>query len=196
MLPCYATFLGFPGRCLASTVQSRRCSTNSTKLSWIYWMFFYPLKSVSVNNRDLYFVTPYIKVLLRQRNKLMHRNKVEATNSITEKIRKSIVTSNSTTFAHSDMNSNKLWEKVRTVTGSNRKIEWNVTTLTADSMLISRQTNNMWSQLKNQYKTNIQSLSTNVKYSKFWTLSRLPPPAWMEYHIGSCVSLPHSCANR
>ena len=95
---------------------------------------FYPLKSVSVGNRDPYFVTPYIKVLLRQRNKLMHRNKIEAANYITEKIRKSIVTSNSTTFAHSDINSKELWEKVRTVTGSNRKTECNVTTLTADSL--------------------------------------------------------------
>ena len=46
---------------------------------------FFPLKSVSVSNRDPYFVTLYIKVLLRQCNKLMHRNKVEAANSITEK---------------------------------------------------------------------------------------------------------------
>ena len=59
----------------------------------------YPTKTVTVSNRDPHFVTPQIKALLRKRNKLMHRNKIEAANALTARIRHLITTNNTTTFA-------------------------------------------------------------------------------------------------
>lgn len=97
---------------------------------------FYPMKTVSTTNRDPYFVTPQIKILLRKRNKLMRRNKIEAANSITARISKMIVKTNSATFAESDISSKELWEKVRTVTGSNQKKQCrsSIPTVNADSL--------------------------------------------------------------
>ena len=59
---------------------------------------FYPLKTITLSNRDPYFVTPYIKSLLRKRNKLMKQNNIEAANAITNKIGKFIARSNAETF--------------------------------------------------------------------------------------------------
>ena len=60
---------------------------------------FYPLKTITLSNRDPYFVTPYLKSLLRKRNKLMKRNKIEAANALASKIGKFIARSNAETFA-------------------------------------------------------------------------------------------------
>ena len=46
--------------------------------------YFYPIRSVSVTNRDPCFVTPVIKALLRKRNRLMRRGAVAAAESLTK----------------------------------------------------------------------------------------------------------------
>ena len=56
---------------------------------------FYPTKTVTVTNRDPHFVTPFIKFLLRKRNKLMDRNKTEAADAVTARINKLITKNNS-----------------------------------------------------------------------------------------------------
>ena len=52
---------------------------------------FYPLRAVTVTNRDPYFVTPKVKSLLRKRNRLMRRGRIEKAESITKRISQSIV---------------------------------------------------------------------------------------------------------
>ena len=47
---------------------------------------FYPLRSVSISNREPYFVTPVIKSLLMKRNRLMRRGAVAAADSITQRL--------------------------------------------------------------------------------------------------------------
>lgn len=47
---------------------------------------FYPFHIITVSSRDPHFVTPRIKALLRQRNRLMHKGAVAAADSITVRI--------------------------------------------------------------------------------------------------------------
>jgi len=47
---------------------------------------FYPLRAVTVTNRDPYFVTAKIKSLLRKHNRLMHKGRIEKADIITKRI--------------------------------------------------------------------------------------------------------------
>ena len=79
--------------------------------------------------------TPNIKALLRKRNKLMHRNKIEAANAITARIGRMITKTNSSTFAKPNMTTKELWETVKTVSGANKNKHCNsVPTITAESL--------------------------------------------------------------
>ena len=73
---------------------------------------FYPKSVVSVSNRDPSFITPQIKYMLRQKNQLMRKGKIEAANALAGRIKSKIVSSNSTNF-RSINNVKDLWEKVR-----------------------------------------------------------------------------------
>ena len=78
---------------------------------------FYPNKSVTLSNRDPIFVTPEIKLLLRKRNSLMHRGRIEKANSLTENIRKKIIKNNSLTLKAIPRCSKEMWEAVKKITG-------------------------------------------------------------------------------
>jgi len=56
--------------------------------------FFYPTRSVTVTNRDPYFVTPAIKALLRKRNRIMRKGAVTAADSLTQRIGQRIANQN------------------------------------------------------------------------------------------------------
>ena len=77
---------------------------------------FYPESVVSVSNRDPSFITPQIKYMLRQKNQLMRKGKIEAANALAGRIKSKIVSSNSTNF-RSINNVKDLWEKVRQCSG-------------------------------------------------------------------------------
>ena len=78
---------------------------------------FHPLRAVTVTNRDPYFVTPKIKSLLRKRNRLRRKGRIEKAESITKRINQSIVDHAKVTFSPCSRGSKELWEKVRQVTG-------------------------------------------------------------------------------
>ena len=80
----------------------------------------YPLRTVTMSNRDPPFVKPVIKGLLRRRNKLMRCNRTEAANAITLRINRLIIQANCNTFSKT-MSIKQLWEKVRSVSGSCKK---------------------------------------------------------------------------
>ena len=81
---------------------------------------FYPLRTVTVTNRDPYFVTPKIKSLLRKRNRLMRKGRIEKAESITNRISQSIVDRAKVTLSSCGRGSKELWEKVRQITGKNK----------------------------------------------------------------------------
>jgi len=76
---------------------------------------FYPLHTVTVTNRDPYFVTPKIKSLFRKHNRLMRRGRIEKPESVTKRISRSIVDHAKVTFSPSRRGSKELWEKVRQI---------------------------------------------------------------------------------
>ena len=76
---------------------------------------FYPLRAVTVTNRDPYFVTPKIKSMLRRRNRLMRRGRIEKADSVTKRIGQSTVDHAKVTFSSSSRGSKEVWEKVRQI---------------------------------------------------------------------------------
>jgi len=78
---------------------------------------FYPLCTVTVTNRDPYFVTPKIKSLLRKRNRLMRKGRIEKAESITNRISQSIVDRAKVTLSSCGRGSKELWDKVKQITG-------------------------------------------------------------------------------
>ena len=59
---------------------------------------FYPERSVTVSNRDPYYVTPQIKHMLREKNRLMRTRNIDAANALALQIGKAIARRDSTQF--------------------------------------------------------------------------------------------------
>ena len=79
---------------------------------------YYPLRSVTITSRDLPFMTPYLKLLLREKNALMRSGRIEQANALAARIGKAITAFNSgwLSSANSINNSHDMWDKVRKVT--------------------------------------------------------------------------------
>jgi len=86
--------------------------------------YFYPTRSITVTNRDPYFVTPAIKALLRKRNRLMRKGAVTAADSLTQRIGQRIAKQNRIVFAQHRRGSKQMWDIVRRVTGKDTPIEY------------------------------------------------------------------------
>ena len=83
--------------------------------------------------RDPPFVTPLIKLMLRQQNQLMRRVRVEAANALAIRIQIAIIARNSNNFCNDD-NVKKLWEKVRQASGKRKSAPGTNSTITADRL--------------------------------------------------------------
>jgi len=94
---------------------------------------FYPVSSVKLSNRDPPFVTPQIKLMLRKKNQLMRRGRLEAANAIAERIKKAIITTNSNNFCDIK-NVKELWEKVRQASGKGKSGPCNNPNITAEML--------------------------------------------------------------
>ena len=82
----------------------------------------FPFRTITVTNNDPKFVTPHIKSMLRQKNALMRRGKVDKANAIATRIGLAIERSNSLLLRDGDRrDSKKLWERVRLVTGQTKQ---------------------------------------------------------------------------
>jgi hypothetical protein len=78
-------------------------------------------RMVTLGPRDPDFVTPLIKSLLRTRNKLRRRGKIEQANELAIKINQLIAQERSRTLARLDSaNPKQLWRAVRKVNGSSQ----------------------------------------------------------------------------
>lgn len=82
---------------------------------------FYPFHIITVSSRDPHFVTPRIKALLRQRNRLMHKGAVAAADSITVRIGQRIASRNRSLFSRLPRGSREMWSQVRSVTGKGKR---------------------------------------------------------------------------
>ena len=81
---------------------------------------FYPIKKITVSNRDPYFMTPRIKCLLRVKNKLMRKGRVEKAQCISKRILKLIIAKNVSIFSPANpiKDTRDLWSRVNDITGN------------------------------------------------------------------------------
>ena len=87
---------------------------------------FYPYKHVRISNRDPPFITPDIKNLLRKKNNLMRRGKVESVNGIATLKRDKITKANSRILCGKKRGSKELWKAVNQCLGKNDRSGNNV----------------------------------------------------------------------
>ena len=100
------------------------CSTPSLAFDNFYSIILtlldkvFPLRAVTITSRDPYFVTPYIKCMLRKKNKLVRAGKQEEADALALKIQKLITEQNSTCFKDKGIeNSGEMWKKVSEISG-------------------------------------------------------------------------------
>jgi hypothetical protein len=84
----------------------------------------YPMRSVSVTSRDPPFVTPHIKLMLREKSKLMRGGHKERADALAQRIGLAIIEYNVGILKDSDPTSScsvrDMWDKVRQLTGQRR----------------------------------------------------------------------------
>ena len=96
---------------------------------------FYPQKSITLSSRDPPFINAEIKFLLRKKNKLVRKNKIEAANAISQTIRNKITKINSATFSNPCKGPKELWDKVNKITGRTDQNNTNIyNDFTADQL--------------------------------------------------------------
>ena len=84
----------------------------------------FPEQYVTVTSRDPFYITPYIKKLLRDKNRLVRAGKEGAANSLATKINKLITEKTSTFLGNSNIeNSTDMWQKVNSISGKERQAQ-------------------------------------------------------------------------
>jgi len=83
---------------------------------------YYPERTVSLSSNDPPFITPAVKLMLRQKNRMMRASQINKADAIAVKIGAAIVRFNSTEMSriYGTMDSKSMWAKVRELTGRNR----------------------------------------------------------------------------
>lgn len=95
---------------------------------------FYPEEYITVTSSDPPFVTPVIKALLRRKNRLMHKGRVEEASALSERVRTLITRRSSKWLRNVDIRKNpkEVWNKVSEVLhGTRRKNSVQVDGITA-----------------------------------------------------------------
>jgi len=83
---------------------------------------FYPEHTVTVTNRDPPYITGHIKAMLRRKNRLMRKGRVEEASALAQRIGKEITRRTKTqlsTIQHVD--SRAIWECVRRLRGKKQQ---------------------------------------------------------------------------
>ena len=82
----------------------------------------FPIRIVTTTSRDPTFMTPAIKLMLRQKNRFMHRGLTEKAAALSLKIGAAIIAQNTRSFENPETisNSASLWAKVNAITGKTR----------------------------------------------------------------------------
>ena len=81
---------------------------------------YFPLKSITIKDKDPPFLTPVIKYLLRKRNKLLKQNRVEVASALSKRINNLITRRNTLTFERFKRGSRELWAEVNRLRGAGR----------------------------------------------------------------------------
>ena len=82
---------------------------------------YFPLRTVTITSRDPYYMTPYLKFLLRQKQKSVRSGDLDKSNALATKIQEQITSNVSKTFFGCDKNNTKLlWSKINNIRGTKR----------------------------------------------------------------------------
>src|SRR6218665_3686969 len=74
---------------------------------------FFPMQHLTIRRKEPAFMTPFIKVLLRRRNKLLKRGRHEAAAAVSLRNNSCIVRRNAVSFDGLERGSRKLWTDVK-----------------------------------------------------------------------------------
>lgn len=96
---------------------------------------YYPEHTVTVTNRDPPYITAHIKAMLRRKNRLMRKGRIEEASALAQRIGKAVTLSTKTqlTSFHENIDSGQLWSCVRRLTGK-RQNTYHVEGITAQSL--------------------------------------------------------------
>lgn len=96
---------------------------------------FYPQRTVTLTSRDPSYITPIIKSMLRRKNRLMRKGRVEEATALALRIGKAITqaTKHHLSNIGENADSRQLWSCVRQVTGKVPNKQW-VEGISADSL--------------------------------------------------------------
>ena len=92
---------------------------------------YYPLKSITISDKDPYFITPEIKCLLRLKNKMMRSGRLQCADSLSRRIGERITRCNANYFSYKNLTSRELWGNVRKLMGEELSGEGQDSTFTA-----------------------------------------------------------------
>ena len=92
---------------------------------------YYPLKSITIYDKDPYFITPEIKCLLRLKNKMMRSGRLQCADSLSRRICERIARCNANYFSNKNLTSRELWGIVRKLMGKEPSGEGQDSTFTA-----------------------------------------------------------------
>lgn len=97
--------------------------------------YFYPLRTITITDRDPSYITPNIKSQLRRKNKLMRKGRLEEASALAQHIGKAITKRTKTQLSTigETTDSRELWSCVRHLTGKKSNTQ-KVNGLTADSL--------------------------------------------------------------
>ena len=157
----------------------------------------FPLRTVTLSSKDPAFVTPYIKILLRQKNRFMRSGRLREAKNITERIRKIIIHNNSKQFQDLKVQEpKKLWAAIRKNFNTCQSEIPKECTLTADQLndhYTTKSTDSSYEEPKPKMTrsvlkvNNLSILTTYIKnFLRLKKLPRDPTP----YLTGSFNCLP------
>lgn len=99
---------------------------------------FFPATNIIITSKDPEYITPGVKCMLRKKNTLMRKGRLEEANALSERIRLAIMKFNAANFESvSHDNPKELWERVRSLNGSSDRKRCRVDTetqITADEL--------------------------------------------------------------
>ena len=161
---------------------------------------FYTECSVTVTSRDPPYITDCVKAMLRRKNRLMRKGRVDEASALAQHIGKEITrhTKTQLSLMHENVDSGDMWACVRRLTGKNHSVD-RVDDITAESL------NNHYSTISTDNRYISPALKQTVaasgtEYISEWRvfniLDKLRPtatgldglPAWF-LKLGACTLL-------
>lgn len=117
-----------------------RCTTPDAAFDAFYAFMpavcdaFFPVKTITIKDKDPPFMTPVIKHLLRRRNKLFRQGRAEAATALAVRINSLMTSRNTRMFERTKRGSRELWNCVNKLRGNRQHNVQTNSNISADSL--------------------------------------------------------------